>query len=90
MTSIKKNALRIAATTVASGLIGIGGVGLAGAASASTTSASYATSYRFQTLDNTHDVTFNQLLGVNDEGTSVGFYTDAAGNNDGLLATPQS
>jgi hypothetical protein len=28
------------------------------------------------------------LNGLNDRGQLVGFYTDAAGNTDGLLATP--
>ncbi len=31
----------------------------------------------------------DQLLGVNDRDVAVGFYTDANGNTDGLLATPQ-
>jgi hypothetical protein len=31
----------------------------------------------------------DQNLGVNDEGVVVGFYVDANGNTDGLLATPQ-
>jgi hypothetical protein len=78
MKSIRKNALRVAAATVATGLIGIGGVGLAGAASASTTPASYASGYRFQTLDNAHDVTFNQLLGINDEGLIAGYFGSGA------------
>jgi len=28
------------------------------------------------------------LNGINDKGDIVGFYADAAGNTDGLLATP--
>jgi len=31
----------------------------------------------------------DQLLGVNDRNVAVGFYTDAAGNTDGMLAQPQ-
>jgi hypothetical protein len=30
----------------------------------------------------------DQLLGVNDQDIAVGFYVDANGNTDGLLATP--
>jgi hypothetical protein len=30
----------------------------------------------------------DQLLGVNNHDVAVGFYTDANGNTDGLLATP--
>jgi hypothetical protein len=30
----------------------------------------------------------NQLLGVNDSGVAVGFYTDGNGNTDGMLAIP--
>jgi hypothetical protein len=62
-------------------------VALAGAARASTTSASYATSYRFETLNNAHDVTFNQLLGINDEGLIAGYFgSGAAGHlNQGYL-----
>lgn len=29
----------------------------------------------------------DQLLGVNDHGVAVGFYTDSVGNTDGMLAT---
>src|SRR5579859_1820666 len=83
MKSIRKNAQRVAAATIASGLIGIGGLALAGTASASTTSpsttsASYGTSYRFVTLDNQRDATFNQLLGINDEGLIAGYFGSGA------------
>jgi hypothetical protein len=68
MKSVKRNALRIAAATVASGVLAAGAVALAGPASASTLSPASSTGYSFQTLDNAHDLTFNQLLGINDEG----------------------
>ncbi len=36
------------------------------------------TNYRFQTLDNAHDVTFNQLLGINHEGVIAGYFGSGA------------
>jgi hypothetical protein len=84
---MKKTVRRIAATAVASGIVAAGAVGLAGAASASTVSASQAASYRIETLDNQHDVTFNQLLGINDRGLIAGYFgSGAAGHpNKGYL-----
>jgi hypothetical protein len=89
MKSIKRNAKRVAAATVASGLLAAGAVALAGAASASTVQAS-ATRYSFQTIDNPRDLTFNQLLGINDEGQIVGYFgSGAAGHpNKGYLIPP--
>ena len=90
MKSIKRNALRVAAATVASGLLATGAVALAGSASASTLSASNATSYRFATHDNTRDLTFNQLLGINDEGVIAGYFGSGAQGhpNQGYLLLP--
>jgi hypothetical protein len=45
--------------------------GLAGAANAST-------GYHFATLDNKADVTFNQLLGINDDGVIAGYFGSGA------------
>ena len=64
-----------------------------GSASATTLGASTrrpATSYRFETLDNAHDVTFNQLLGINDEDLIAGYFgSGAAGHpNKGYLLLP--
>jgi hypothetical protein len=95
---MKRIALRVAAATVASGVLAAGAVGLAGAASASTLSpASIAgpassASYSFQTLNNAHDNTFNQLLGVNDEGLIAGYFgSGAAGHpNKGYLLAPRA
>ena len=42
----------------------------------------------FQTVDDPNGVGTTTVNGVNDEGQLVGFYTDAAGNVDGLLASP--
>ncbi len=44
-------------------------------------SAHAASGYFFTTLDDQADPTFNQLLGLNDKGIAVGFYTDANGVN---------
>ena len=81
----------MAATTVASGILAAGALALtASAASAATLSTqSHGTAYSFRTLDNAHDVTFNQLLGVNDEGVIAGYFgSGAAGHpNKGYLLT---
>jgi hypothetical protein len=95
MKFIKRNARRVAAATVASGLLAAGAVALAaGSASAATPQAhgSHATAYRFRTLDNTHDLTFNQLLGINDEGLISGYFgSGAAGHpNKGYLLNPRT
>jgi hypothetical protein len=89
MKSVKRNALRVAVATVASGLLATGAVALAGAASASTLGAQ-GTSYNFETLNNNQDLTFNQLLGINDEGLISGYFgSGAAGQpNQGYLLAP--
>jgi hypothetical protein len=90
MKSLKRSALRVAAATVASGLLATGAVAVAGAASASTLSPAHSVSYSFRTLNNDHDVTFNQLLGINDEDQIVGYFgSGAAGHpNKGYLIPP--
>jgi hypothetical protein len=89
MRSIRKSARRVAAATVASGLL------TAGALALTTTAASAATlnagqGYRFETLDNAHDVTFNQLLGINDRGVIAGYFGSGAQGhpNKGYLLLP--
>src|SRR3974377_330998 len=91
MKSIKRNARRVAAAAVASGMLATGAVALAGAAGASTLSA-HNTSYPFRTIDNPRDLTFNQLLGINDEGQIVGYFgSGAAGHpNKGYVIPPFS
>ncbi|MGH3289988.1 MAG: hypothetical protein ACRDPD_35805 [Streptosporangiaceae bacterium] len=92
--TVKRSALRVAAATVASGVLAAGAVALAGAASASTLSpasaASQASSYSFQTLNNAHDPTFNQLLGINDFGVIAGYFGSGAQGhpNQGYLLEP--
>ena len=92
MKSVKRNALRFAAATVASGVLAAGAVALAGPASASTLSPASSTGYSFQTLDNAHDLTFNQLLGINDEGLIAGYFGSGAQGhpNKGYLLNPRA
>jgi hypothetical protein len=84
--SVKRNVLRVAATTVASGILATGALALATSASASTDSPGYS----FTTLDNAHDLTFNQLLGINDEGVIAGYFgSGMAGHpNKGYVLLP--
>jgi len=71
---------RRAAVTAASGALALTavlttGLALAGPAGASTLTSS---GYQFQTLNNNRDVTFNQLLGVNNEGVIAGYFGSGA------------
>ena len=88
----RRNARRIAATTVASGLLAAGALALTtSAASASTLSTqSHGTSYTFAIHDNAKDLTFNQLLGINDEGVIAGYFGSGAQGhpNKGYLLLP--
>ena len=89
--SIRRNARRLATTTVASGMIAAGALALTvPAASASTIS--HHSSYSFRTIDNPRDLTFNQLLGINDFGEIAGYFgSGAAGHpNQGYVIPPFS
>jgi hypothetical protein len=44
--------------------------------------------YGFRTVDDPHGQGATTINGVNDAGALVGFYTDSAGNTDGMLALP--
>jgi hypothetical protein len=44
--------------------------------------------YGFRTVDDPHGQGTTTINGVNDAGDLVGFYTDSAGNTDGMLALP--
>src|SRR5579859_8049403 len=44
--------------------------------------------YGFRTVDDPHGLGATTINGVNDAGDLVGFYTDSAGNTDGMLALP--
>jgi hypothetical protein len=91
MRSVKRNALRVAAAAVASGVLTVGAVALAASAGASTLSnEGNGTAYSFRTLDNANDLTFNQLLGINDEGVIAGYFGSGAQGhpNKGYLLLP--
>jgi hypothetical protein len=85
----RRRARRVAAAAVASGLIAGGALALTTTAASAATLGS-GTSYRFETLDNARDVTFNQLLGINDSGVIAGYFgSGAAGHpNQGYLLLP--
>jgi hypothetical protein len=64
--------LRLSGAAAAAGLAGLA-LTMAGPAGASTLSSS-AVHYSFRTLDNTRDLTFNQLLGINNEHVISGYF----------------
>ena len=80
------------AATIAAGALAMAGttIALAGAANAAQAGPAAQTSYRFETLDNTHDVTFNQLLGINNKGQIAGYFGSGAQNhpNKGYRLNP--
>ena len=90
MSKINRRGLRITAAAVVAGAITVAGSALAATAQAAPLTQA-ATSYRFTVLDNQHDVTFNQLLGINNEGTIAGYFgSGAAGHpNKGYLLFPR-
>ena len=73
----RRKARRIAAAAVASGLIAGGALALTTTAASAATLGS-GTSYSFRTIDNPRDLTFNQLLGVNDQGEIAGYFGSGA------------
>jgi hypothetical protein len=85
----RRRARRIAAAAVASGLIAGGALALTTTAASAATLGS-GTAYRFETLDNTRDGTFNQLLGINDSGVIAGYLGSGAQGhpNQGYLLQP--
>jgi len=93
MRSNKRNARRVAATTVASALAA-GALALpASAASASTIDSPHGgTASSFRTIDDPKDPTFNQLLGVNDLGEIAGYFGSGAQGhpNKGYVIPPFS
>lgn len=74
-----------------------GALGLLPAAAHAAVTVSPST-HHFTALDNAADPTFNQLLGINNLGDIVGFFTDSggatsswllhAGHTHGMLVTP--
>jgi hypothetical protein len=85
----RRRARRVAAAAVASGLIAGGALAFTTTAASAATLGS-GTSYRFETLNNARDLTFNQLLGINDSGVIAGYFgSGAAGHpNKGYLLLP--
>jgi Cu/Zn superoxide dismutase len=100
MSNANRLRLRVAAAAVASGALAVGGFALAATAGASnaghpdvssfSSDASHPAAYTFSTLDNANDPTFNQLLGINDNGHIAGYFgSGAAGHpNKGYLLRP--
>jgi hypothetical protein len=84
--------LRVAAAAVASGAIAAGGLAVAASADASTTAigGQPSVTYSFHTHDNARDLTFNQLLGINDHGLIAGYFGSGAQGhpNKGYLLFP--
>jgi len=78
--------------TIAAGALALAGttLALAGAANAAQAGPAAQTSYRFETLNNAHDVTFNQLLGINNKGLIAGYFGSGAQGhpNKGYLLHP--
>jgi len=85
----RKIALRRAgAAAVASGALAVtAALALAGPAGASTLASS---GYQFRTVDNARDLTFNQLLGVNNESVIAGYFGSGAQGhpNKGYVLLP--
>ena len=94
MSKISRRGLRITIAAAGAGVIAVAAwattahAGLADAATAPMKSSQV--SYRFVTLDNQQDVTFNQLLGISNAGTIAGYFgSGAAGHpNKGYLLFP--
>jgi len=82
MRKANRRTKRIAAT-VATGALALAGTALAaGVANAAPAApAAHQTSYRFVTLDNHRDLTFNQLLGINNRGEIAGYFGSGAADH---------
>lgn len=82
-----RTGLRLGAAMVASGALATTAALTLTAAANASTSANGSSRYAFRTLNNAHDLTFNQLLGINDNGHIAGYFgSGAAGHpNKGYL-----
>jgi hypothetical protein len=70
----RKSRLRIGMATAASGMLAAAAaIGIAGPAGAATSGAP-SDGYQFVTAGSDHDRTFNQLLGINNEGVIAGYF----------------
>jgi hypothetical protein len=76
------------ALAVATSALGAGA--LAGTAAAIVTPPDASGNYTFQTLNNNHDTTFNQLLGINDSGAIAGYFgsSQTGHPNKGYVLSP--
>jgi hypothetical protein len=75
---LRRSVGALAATALASGTLA-GALALAaGPAQASPVAALSGPAYTFKTLNNSRDLTFNQLLGINDHGKIVGYFGSGA------------
>ena len=81
-----RTAARAGVAVVAAGVLAAGAFSLVGSAGASPSGAAARTtgvpaahiSYAFRTLDDNADLTFNQLLGINDDGLIAGYFGSGA------------
>jgi hypothetical protein len=85
-----RSGLRFGAAAVASGALATTAALTLSAAADASASASASGHYTFRTLNNAHDLTFNQLLGINDNGHIAGYFgSGVAGHpNKGYLLRP--
>src|SRR6202050_864605 len=88
--SLRRLSITIAAAGALATTAAFAVAGPASASTASTADASTGVSYHFQTLNNGADLTFNQLLGINDEGVIAGYFGSGAQGhpNKGYLLLP--
>jgi hypothetical protein len=107
MSNVNRKRLRITAAAamgaiaVAGTTLAMSGAGIAQASATrqaavtakgmQTMPAGTASAYQFSSLDNASDLTFNQLLGVNNEGVIAGYFGSGAQGhpNKGFLLLPQ-
>ena len=85
-----RTSVRATAATVAAGALAAGAFALMSSASASPQSpaarhgvmgihvVSHRTAYSFRTVDNAADLTFNQLLGISNQGVIAGYFGSGA------------
>jgi CHRD domain len=94
--SSRRVGLRVGVAAVASGALAVGALALVPSAGASArrhnshSDSSHSTAFSFTTLNNNADPTFNQLLGINDDGVIAGYLgSGAAGHpNQGYQLQP--
>ena len=88
---VRRLALAVAASLIAVGVTApLVAMGAVGSPAAPPTPPDGSSNFRFQTLNNTNDLTFNQLLGINNAGRISGYFgSGATGHpNKGYLLAP--